>query len=169
MPGYGASESLNAIISAFREDDELDIDDSICTKGVYWINGKLVPVGLEEYLLAADYSHLLSDKDYIEQAKESIAFIEELVKQFRPGIISTSLKIGVVAPFGFALKQYTNDVIWIPSIFAYGWPRTGKTTMVVIPYSLYFAYMSKSHKRPYSSVNTEARLANFLRLDTLMR
>ena len=41
MPGYGAAESLNAIIMAFREDNKLEIDNSISTMGIYWVNGKL--------------------------------------------------------------------------------------------------------------------------------
>jgi hypothetical protein len=66
---------------------------------------------------------LLNDTQFIEQVKETIKFIEELVIRLKPGSASTALKIGVVAPFNFALKQYTNDIVFIPSLFAYGFPR----------------------------------------------
>jgi hypothetical protein len=54
MPGYGATESLSAIITAFREDDNLRIDNSINTIGIYWIDGKLVPVKIEKYILSQE-------------------------------------------------------------------------------------------------------------------
>ena len=37
MPGYGASEALAAIITAFREDGKLEIDKTINTMGLYLI------------------------------------------------------------------------------------------------------------------------------------
>ena len=56
--------------------------------------------------------------------------------------------------------------IWIPSLFTFGWPRTGKTTIVALPYALYFPYMSASRKRPYTSINSEARFGYFMCQDT---
>lgn len=93
MPGYGATEALAAIITAFREDKKLEIDKTINTMGLYWIDNELVPVGLDEYLNNYSNGSLT-----IEKKKETIEFIEELVTRFRPGVVSTALKIGVVSP-----------------------------------------------------------------------
>ena len=167
MPGYGATETLSAIITAFREDGKLSMDRTINAKGLYWIDNKLVPVRLEEeYLSAYDKFMSLPMEERQRIAKETVEFIEYLVKNFKAGIIPAALKMGVVSPANFALKQYTNDIVWIPSLFTYGWPRTGKTTISVIPAALYFSFMSTSRKRPYTSINSEARFGYFMCQDT---
>ena len=167
MPGYGATEALSAIITAFREDGKLSIDRTINAKGLYWIDNKLVPVRLDdEYLSAYDKFMSLPIEERQRIAKETVEFIEYMVKNFKAGVIPTALKIGVISPANFALKQYTNDIVWIPSLFTYGWPRTGKTTVSVIPSALYFPFMSTSRKRPYTSINSEARFGYFMCQDT---
>jgi hypothetical protein len=167
MPGYGPTEALSAIITAFREDGKLSIDRTINAKGLYWIDNKLVPVRLEEdYLSAYDKFMSLPIEERQRIAKETVEFIEYLNKNFKSGVIPTVLKIGLISPADFALKQYTNDIAWIPSLFAYGWPRTGKTTVSVIPSALYFPFMSTSRKRPYTSINSEARFGYFMCQDT---
>jgi Bifunctional DNA primase/polymerase, N-terminal len=167
ISGYGATEALSAIIAAFREDGKLSIDRTINAKGLYWIDNKLVPVRLDEEYLSS-YNNLISlpieERQRI--VRETVEFIEYLVKNFKTGVISTALKIGVISPANFALKQYTNDVIWIPSLFTYGWPRTGKTTISQLPSALYFPFMSTSRKRPYTSINSEARFGYFMCQDT---
>jgi hypothetical protein len=167
MPGYGATEALSAIITAFREDGKLSIDRTINAKGLYWIDSKLIPVRLEEeYLSAYDKFMSLPIEERQRIAKETVEFIEYLVKNFKTSVIPTALKIGVISPANFALKQYTNDIVWIPSLFTYGWPRTGKTTVSVIPSALYFPFMSTTRKRPYTSINSEARFGYFMCQDT---
>jgi Bifunctional DNA primase/polymerase, N-terminal len=167
MPGYGATEALSAIITAFREDGKLSINRTINAKGLYRIDNKLVPVRLDdEYLLAYDKFMSLPIEERQHIAKETVEFIEYIVKNFKAGVIPTALKIGIIAPANFALKQYTNDIVWIPSLFTYGWPRTGKTTVSVIPSALYFPFMSTSRKRPYTSINSEARFGYFMCQDT---
>lgn len=54
MPGYGTTEALAAVITAFREDGKLEIDKTINTMGLYLIDNKLITVRLEEYTLAYD-------------------------------------------------------------------------------------------------------------------
>jgi len=167
MPGYGAIEALAAIITAFREDGKLEIDKTISTMGLYLIDNKLIPVRLEEYISAYDKLMLLTVEERQKTALDTVEFIEHLVKKFKSGVIPTSLKIGVTSPADFALKQYTNDIVWIPSLFAYGWARTGKTTVSVIPSTLYFPFMSAARKKPFASINTEAKLGYFMCQDTL--
>jgi hypothetical protein len=167
MPGYGATEALSAIITAFREDGKLSMDKTRNAKGLYWIDSNLVPVRLEEeYLSAYDKFMSLPTEERQRIVKETVEFIEYLVKNFKAGVIPAALKIGVIAPANFALKQYTNDIVWIPSLFIYGWPRTGNTTVSVIPSALYFPFMSTSRKRPYTSINSEARFGYFMCQDT---
>ena len=167
MRGYGATEALSAIITAFREDGKLSIDKTINAKGLYRIDNKLVPVRLDdEYLSAYDKFMSLPIEERQRIAKETVEFIEYIVKNFKLGVIPTALKIGVTSPANFALKQYTNDIVWIPSLFTYGWPRTGKTTVSEIPSALYFPFMSTLRKRPYTSINSEARFGYFMCQDT---
>jgi hypothetical protein len=167
MPGYGTTEALSAIITAFREDGKLEIDRSINKMGFYWIENKLVAVGLEEYTTAYDKLISLSVDEQRKIITESIEFIEYLVKNFRTDVIPIALKIGVISPADFALKQYTNDMFYIPSLFTYGWPRTGKTTVSMIPPALYFPFLSGSRKKPFTSINTEARFGYFMCQDSL--
>jgi hypothetical protein len=105
MPGYGATEALSAIITAFREDGKLLIDKTINTMGLYWIDNKLVSVRLEEYLSAYEKLMSLPIERRQEIVKETIEFIEYLVKNFRSDIVPTALKIGVISPANFALKH----------------------------------------------------------------
>lgn len=162
MPGYGATEALSAIITAFREDGKLEIDKTISKMGLYWIENKLIAVGLEEYITAYNKLMSLSIDERQKIVTETAEFIEYLVKNFRTGIIPTALKIGVVSPADFALKQCTNDILWIPSLFTYGWPRTGKTTASMIPPALYFTLMTASRKKPFTLINSEARFGYFM-------
>jgi hypothetical protein len=166
MPGYSSAEALSAIIAAFREDGKLEIDSTIDTMGLYWIENKLVPVRLEEYTSAYDKLMSLPLEERRKIALDTIELIEVLVKNFKPGIIPIALKIDVVSPAGFALKQYTNDMVYIRALFTYGWPRTGKTTVSTLPSALYFPYMSALRKRPFTSINTEARFGYFMCQDT---
>jgi hypothetical protein len=103
MPGYGATEALAAIITAFRDDGKLDIDKTINAMGLYWIKDNLVPVRLEEYLSANEELMSLPVEARQKLVKETVDFIEYLVQNFRAGVIPTALKIGVVSPADFAL------------------------------------------------------------------
>ena len=162
MPGYGTTEALSAIITAFREDGKLQIDKTVNTMGLYWIENKLVPIRLEEHIFAYGKLMSLQIDERQNMIRETVELIEYLDKNFKPGIIPTALKIGVSSPADFALKQYTNDIVWIPSLFAYGWARTGKTTVSAIPSALYFPFMSASRKKPFTSINSEARFGYFM-------
>jgi hypothetical protein len=166
MPGYGTTEALSAIITAFREDGKLELDTSISKTGLYWIENKLVAVGLEEYISAYDKLLSLPIDERQKIVAETAEFIECLVKNFRTDNIPTALKIGVISPADFALKQYTNDMFYIPSLFTYGWPRTGKTTVSMIPSALYFPFLSGSRKKPFTSINSEARFGYLMCQDT---
>jgi hypothetical protein len=163
MPGYTSPDKLiGSLVTMFREDEQLVTDQSINTMGIYWINNELVKIGLEEYL-----DHYFKGYLTNERKLEAINCIDKLVSYFRPGLVSCALKIGVVSPFDFALKQYTNDIHWIPTLFTFGWPRTGKTSISSMEAGLYFAFMTQSRKKPFASVNTEARLGHFVSIDTM--
>lgn len=169
MSSFGANESLANIIRAFYEDGDLVIDDSINNMGIYWLDGKLVPVRLDRYILAQLKSYMetpSTDTEFKQQVADAVKAIEELITKFRPGFVSTALKLGVIAPFNFALKQYSNDIVFLPSLYAYGFPRTGKNSFVYILAALYFSINDATRKKPYTSVNTEARLGRFVSRDT---
>ena len=62
--------------------------------------------------------------------QECCEFLDILVGKYRcREIIPTAVKWAVIAPFNYALKQYTNDNNFLPWLHPYGWTRTGKTTI----------------------------------------
>jgi hypothetical protein len=151
-------ELLSAMVDAFREDGKLEVDNRISSMGIYHVDGKLTFVGCEKYIERYQ-------KQTLNQRQDAIRFIEELITKFRPGIISTALKVGVISPFNFALKQYTDDVVFVRSLWAFGATRTGKTTVTNIPNCMYFD-KENDRKTPFTSVNSEARLGYFVSRDT---
>jgi hypothetical protein len=151
-------EILSAMIDAFREDGKLEVDKTISSMGIYHTDGKLLFVECEEYI---ERYH----KQTIKQRQDAIKFIEQLITKFRTGVIPTALKVGVMSPFNFALKQYTDDIVYVRSLWDFGCTRTGKSTVTNVPIWMYFD-SEKDRKVPFTSINSEARLGYFVSQDT---
>lgn len=100
---------------------------------------------------------------------EAAQFLNELVeKHYRKEIPATTIKWGTVAPFDYALKQYTDDLCWIPWIGLAGFPRSGKGTQGRIACGMWeHYYHSIKWYLPFTTVDTEARLGNKIGLCTL--
>ena len=109
-------------------------------------------------LLGIDYKAIPSKDDIL----ECIKFIDAFIPKYkRKEIVPTMLRFAVIAPFGFALKQYTNDSVWIKPLFPNGKGRTGKTTLTDAACALYYEWRSTKGKTTFSSANTESRLREY--------
>ena len=151
-----AREALAVMVGAFSNDNKLVVNEDLDYPGFYFINGKLTDNDVIGSL-GIDYKAIPSKDDIL----ECIVFIEAFIKKYkRKEIVPTVLRFAVTAPFGFALKQYTNDNAWIKPLFPIGKGRTGKTTLTDAVCALYYEWRSAKGKTTFASANTESRLGN---------
>ena len=150
-----AREALAVMVGAFSNDNKLVVNEDLDYPGFYFINGKLTENDVLGSL-GIDYKAIPSKDDIL----ECIEFIDALIKYEREEIVPTMLRYSVISPFGFALKQYTNDNVWIKPLFLVGNGRTGKTTLTDAACALYYEWRSTKGKTTFASANTESRLGN---------
>ena len=155
---FGAKNALVNIINEFENRGIIHVNGEIQTPGFFLVSGKLKAYRMD----FREHS--------MDELKETCYFLNDLVsRHYRKNIPATSIKWGMIAPFNFALKQYTNDLCWIPWLAICGFPRSGKGTQGRIAAGLWTEYGSNKYYIPFTSVNTEARLAKKLSMDTLIR
>jgi Bifunctional DNA primase/polymerase, N-terminal len=103
MSGYGATEALSAIITAFREDGKLQVEKSVSFEGYYYCDGDIQRSGVEN-------KH---PKRTREECKVTIDFLEKWSGFYiyngidRRDVVATGIKWTIIAPFNFVLKQLT--------------------------------------------------------------
>ena len=107
-----ATEALSIIINAFAKNNKIIINNDIETPGFYWINNELK---------AYHVNHPKPSKKEIQACCDLLDIL--VTKYRRKEVIPTAIKWAIIAPFNFALKQYTNDGAWLPWLYPYGWPR----------------------------------------------
>jgi hypothetical protein len=144
----GATEALAIIIGAFARDKKIVFSSETTTSGFYLINGEI-----KAYRV--DIPGQLPSEKKIRQCAE---LLDNLVTKYRrKEIIPTAIKWGVISPFNFVLKQYTNDSEWMPWLYPYGWTRTGKTTIGKIINGIWGKYSDRKYKIPFTSINSDAK------------
>jgi len=112
----GAIEALSTIVGSFAKDEKIIINEDIESPGFYWINSKLK---------AYHVNHPKPSKKKIEECCE---FIDTLVTKYRcREIVPTAIKWDIISPFDYALKQYTNDSVFLPWLHAYGRKKETRT------------------------------------------
>lgn len=79
-------------------------------------------------------------------------------------VFPTVLKWSIIAPFNFIMKQKNNK--WIPWIFAFGFPKTGKTTLGDISCAIWGHYLDDSYKIPFTNIDTIAKFGEYLSKST---
>jgi hypothetical protein len=146
-----AGEALSIIINAFINDNKVKINDEIEASGFYYINGKL-----RSYHI----NHPRPSKKQIQQCAELLDIL--VTKYRRKEIIPTIIKWGIIAPFNYAIKQYTDDGQWLPWLYPYGWTRTGKTTIGKIVNGIWGKYSDRKHRIPFTSINSDAKFGFIL-------
>jgi hypothetical protein len=152
----GAIEALSTIVGSFAKDKKIIINEDIEAPGFYWIHSKLK---------AYHVDHPKPSKKKIEECCD---FIDTLVTKYRcREIVPTAIKWAIISPFDYALKQYTNDSAFLPWLHAYGWTRTGKTTIgSTIINGIWGKSADRKYKIPFSSVDSEAKLGFVLSQST---
>ena len=150
-------EALSRIINAFENDGSVRISQEIESPGFYLIDDRIKAFRMEV-------------KDHNQQElADSAEFLNLLVsKHRRKEIPATTIKWATVAPFDYVLKQYTDDLCWIPWLGLAGWPRSGKGTQGRIACGIWASsYRGIKNYIPYTTANTEARLGKKLGQCTL--
>jgi hypothetical protein len=156
----GAQDDLSKIIMSFDKTNSTIISEDLQTPGFYYMDGKL-----KAYHITKDgkESNVLPKQPTTSEIRNCIDVIEKLVINYkRKEIIPTVLKWGIAAPFDFALKQYTDDMVFLPWLYPYGWTRTGKTTLGLIVLVIWRQAHDSTHKMSFSKLDTEARFGNVI-------
>ena len=110
-------EALARIINSFEGHNSIIVSREIESPGFYLIDGRIRTF------------HLNLEDHTTEELTEVTLFLNAFVsKHHRKEIPATTLKWATMAPFDFVLKQYTDDLNWIPWLGLAGWPRSGKGT-----------------------------------------
>ena len=149
----GASEAFSIIINAFINDNQIKINNETEAPGFYYINGKLRCYHI-------NYTRRQPSKKQIQQCAELLDIL--VTKYRRKEIIPSVIKWAIVAPFDYAIKQYTDDGAWIPWLYPYGWTRTGKTTIGKIVNGICGKYADRKHRIPFTSINSDAKFGFIL-------
>ena len=159
MAGYGATEGLSAIITAFRDDNLINVDKSVDFEGYYYHNGDI-------QISKVDGKHARRTK---EECIACIEFLENLSKFYlwkcngreidRRDFLASAIRWTIGAPFNFVIKQLTRK-------YQKGFDMTGerdggKSEMAHIMLDIHGNFIDQTEESIYSlssgSMNTEAK------------
>ena len=149
---YKAFEALSIIIHAFEKLGKMKINDNIGKPGFYLI---------KDYVVSND-SFPIPTKEEIIQCIDTLEILQSRHK--KKEVFPTILKWSIAAPFDFAMKQKNN--MYIPWLFLYGFPNTGKTTSSNLGNATYGHYSDESYNIPFTNVDTPAKLGESLSKST---
>jgi len=152
-----AEDVLNAILDAMVNKGLADMRTGFDAPGFYWLDGKLIANKVEVV------------KPSPQELKEALELLNELVNTWFSSVreqFVTALKLGLLMPFSFAVKQkFKDERGFLPWLYIYGQRDTGKTTTAdVILYI--FNIKNRKHELGIGEVNTEAKLGAVLASDT---
>ena len=154
---YQAEDVLNAILNAMLRKGLADIKTGFDAPGFYWTEGKLLANKVEV------------NKPSAQESKEALELLNELANVWFAGVkeqFITAIKLGLLMPFGFAIKQkFRGEKGFLPWLYLYGQRDTGKTTTAEILLYIY-NIMNRQHELGVGEVNTEAKLGAMLSADT---
>ena len=149
----GASEALSAIINAFAKDEKIIVDKEVNTPGFYFVEGRV-----RGY--KADHPN-----PSVKSIKKCVQLLDTLQTRYkRKDIFPTIVKWAIVAPFDYAFKQINGT--WIPWLYLYGWPNTGKTSGGDISCAVWGHYLDRSYKVPFTNMDTVAKFGEGLSKST---
>jgi hypothetical protein len=146
---YNGEEALVAIINAYDKSGGLKLNNDVDTPGFYLVKGRIK---------GYNTNHPRPSIEEIIKSAELLDILQTKYKQKE--ILPTIIKWGLVAPFGYVLKQLSGN--WIPWLHLYGWPNTGKTTSGDLLCSMWGRYHHIDHKIPYTSLDTVAKFGEAL-------
>ncbi len=153
----GSKGALANIIQAFQRVDEIKISKEIEALGFFLVDGNRIVA-----------SHIEIKDHTVKEIKEAAIFINELVNKFhRIDVISTGIHWGMMSPFDYVLKQYTDEMIWIQWLGCSGRTQAGKSTIGRVACGIWGNYNSSRYNVQFTSVNREATLGRKLSESTL--
>jgi hypothetical protein len=113
-------------------------------------------------------SHVGLKEHSVQEIREAALFLNALVNKFhRTDVISTTIHWGLMAPFDYVLKQYTDEMIWIQWLGLSGSTQVGKSTHGRIACGLWGYYNSIRYNVQFTSVNRQATLGKKLSQSSL--
>ena len=148
-----AIEALSGIILTMEKDNKVTLNKDVITPGFYLIDNEIK---------AYNTSHPNPSKDEITKCVKSLESLQQKFKN--ENIFPTILKWSMLAPFDYVLKQSNRE--WMPWIYAYGFPRTGKTTLGDLSCAIWGHYQDDNYKIPFTNVDTVAKLGEALSKST---
>lgn len=109
VSSYGAKETLNAIVEAFRDDGRIIIDKSVDFEGYYYHNGDIhiSKIDLEEKHPIRTKEEILACIDYLEERVTFQIWDYKGVKIDRRDLLASVIQWTIAAPFNFVIKQIT--------------------------------------------------------------
>ncbi|MEM1696460.1 MAG: hypothetical protein QXQ90_07695, partial [Desulfurococcaceae archaeon] len=116
---------------------------------------------VQDKIVAVKYNVEEPDKDKLRQALELLNELAEVWFKHVQDKFSTVIKWGANAPFGYILKQRGR---WIPWLYLYGDPATGKTTLGKLILRIWG--LDARHEKTGASIDTVARLGYVLSTST---
>jgi hypothetical protein len=152
-----AENVLNAVINAMIRKGLATVKTGYEGAGFYWDKGKLVASKVEVR------------KPSQEELREALELLNELVTVWFAKVrdqFVTALKLGLVMPFSFAIKQkFSAQKGFIPWLYIYGDRDTGKSTTGYVILNV-FGVEDNDHVVGHGAVDTEAKLGAKLASDT---
>ncbi|MEM1909830.1 MAG: hypothetical protein QXD14_07395 [Sulfolobales archaeon] len=151
------NDTLHAVLNAYVKKGRAEVRSEIEAPGFYIIDGKLVTVKFD-----ASYSK--------ERLREALLLLNELADVWFAHArerFATIMKWGAEAPFSFILKQQKQKgegVSWLPWLYLYGDPGSGKTTLGKIVLRIWG--LESTHEKTGGNIDTVARIGHVLSMGT---
>ena len=160
MSGYGATEALSAIITAYREDGKLRVEKSVDFEGYYYCDEDIQRSGVEDKHPKRSKQDCIIAIDFLE--KWSGFYIYNGID--RRDVVATGVKWTIIAPFNFVLKQLTRK--YMNGISFSGERDGGKSAMFEAMLEIHGNFTDKSvseqsiYDLSAGSANTDAKFGN---------
>jgi hypothetical protein len=136
---------LTAILNACHREGRMKVESQL-KSGFYLIDGKVQAYGY------------IQQKPKDQDIVECINLLNDLANRYsRPEIFSSVIKWGMIAPFGYVLKQLDDKTLCLELKYDYGETHAGKTTNGQIVLCIW-RIRDLDHEKPFNSVNNESRM-----------
>ena len=141
-----ADDALTHILKSMESMGNITVSKNIQKKGFWLIDDKL-----ESY-------DVNIRKPTDGEVRECITLLEELYGKFKvKKMFPTVIKWGIVSPFSFVMKSYSN---WLPWMHFYGFTNCGKTFGGILVLSIW--RLGEEHNISFESISSVARFGERL-------
>jgi len=150
-----AEDVINAVYRCLRENKK----NGIYSEEVLSFVGFSYDYENDKIIFTPGDGDLTPKKD-IEKLKEALQVLDEVYSYFDhiPQTFSAVIRYALISPFSFTYRQKFRPK-YIPHLYLYGSPQTGKTTLASIAKAIY-GVNDALHTLSGASTNTEARFGD---------